>query len=95
VSCPKCGGGQREPIAPGFWECRSSVLIELMEPRPNPRDPRQAIPTPVTYRVPCGEQYQESGSDMAVTPACKCGTYSIGHSAACGTPVCGKHSDLV
>jgi hypothetical protein len=95
VSCPKCGGEQREAIAPGFWECHSSVLIEVMEPGPNPLNPRQVIPTPVTYRVRCGEQYQEGGSDMAVTPACGCGTYSIGHCAACRTPVCGQHSRLV
>ena len=91
MSCPKCGGEQREAIAPGFWECHSSVLIEVMEPGPNPLNPRQVIPTPVTYRVRCEEQYQEGGSDMAVTSACKCGTYSIGHCAACGTPVCGEH----
>lgn len=27
VACPQCNGGDRVPIAPGYWECTSMVTF--------------------------------------------------------------------
>lgn len=80
LSCPRCGGEARSPIAPGYWRCES--VTDFYHPD---------MPYGRGIRV-CGTEYQEGDSRTAAS--CACRTFAIGTCGNCGTPVCGKHSGL-
>jgi hypothetical protein len=86
LSCPRCGGEARSPIAPGYWRCESLVTWEQPDRR------GWAIPERVTGT--CGNAYQEAVPGTGGAPACSCGTDSIGNCSNCGRRVCGIHSRL-
>ncbi len=86
MACPKCGGDNREPIAPGYYRCTSAVRLPAT---PDPLDGYG--PSRIAEYASCGNEYQE---DVRAQPteACACGTFAIGRCAVCGRPVCGIHS---
>jgi hypothetical protein len=83
MPCPTCGGFERMPIAPGYWECTSSTAAERWEPA----GPGGAV-IPVSFAKICGQRYQEGRP--AGLEECACRTYAIGHCAICGVAVCGE-----
>lgn len=91
MSCPRCGGSDREPIAPGFWRC-TTVLTRLdvvgMTADGSP------MHRPTQFR--CGNEYQEGlAAGFAGTPVCAfCTTFAIGTCASCDSPVCGTCSSV-
>ena len=87
-SCPKCGGNNREPIAPGYWRCTS--IVATFTGGPGLTNPMKG-PMAIEHRDVCGNEYTE-GLNGGTT--CACGTFAIGHCAECSTPVCGTHSGL-
>lgn len=88
MPCPSCGGTARVAIAPGYWECTSSVVRDEIA---KPVGYDQPIPVPT--RASCGTRYQEG--PVAGTESCKCGVFAIGRCQSCGAPVCGVHGELV
>jgi hypothetical protein len=94
MSCPACGGTDREPLAPGYWECCTPVpQVEVVHQQVD-RD----VIIPVQHQVwtSCGHRYQEGPPVMADdAPMCECNTWAIGLCADCKAPVCGDHSSLV
>jgi hypothetical protein len=86
VSCPRCGGQARSPIAPGYWLCESLVTWDQPDRR------GWSIPERVTGT--CGNTYQEATPGVGGAPACSCGTDSIGSCTNCERRVCGIHSRL-
>lgn len=80
-SCPRCGGSDRELIAPGYWECTSSRIAILTDHGPQ-------------YEQ-CHTRYQEAGGSPAYFGMCSlvpCGTAAIGACATCNQAVCGERS---
>jgi hypothetical protein len=86
VSCPRCGGEARSPIATGFWRCES--LITRTQPD------RRGGSIPERVSGVCGYSYQEGPHATADSPVCDCGTFAIGKCRNCQRPVCGDHSRL-
>jgi len=89
MACPICGGTAREPIAPGYWRCTSTVTTSA----PGPGAPGRPWTGPETsvFTGVCGATYQEgpaANNDLV----CGCGTFAIGLCQRCGVPVCGNHS---
>jgi len=39
MRCPVCGGTNLRPIAPGFWQCESTVVDEHIVMGPTPGAP--------------------------------------------------------
>lgn len=79
--CPGCGGVQRRLIAPGFYECTSSVLISGGQGTP---------PGSPGIGGRCGRRYHEGSSGVTSEPIlCTCGVFAIGRCSDCRTPLCG------
>lgn len=91
MSCPRCGGTKRTPIAPGYWECQT--LIDTPGLVPSPGDTGTLLPGP--REQVCGYRYQERQAAVVATRQCRCGTFAIGECAGCRTAICGDHSRLV
>jgi hypothetical protein len=100
MTCPACGGSDREPIAPSYWRCTSPVTSEttVIEPVQG-APPHLGMTRPVSYSQTrtCGTEYTEAdGSRSSTTSPCFiCDTLMIVHCRACGKPACGSHSTLV
>jgi hypothetical protein len=97
--CPICGSTQRDPIAPGFWRCRGSLLQTGFRMVPNENGPRSHTGEPVTmiqvpfeYDEPCLHEYPDGEAEKSPLCANCRDTYSIGVCASCQTPLCGKRS---
>ncbi len=93
MSCPECGGTERIPIAPSYWECASLVHGEAR--RPDPVYGTTMVPYSDSHV--CGNRYQEvdSQSPVQIAETCSCGTYAIGRCAECRRSICGDHSGIV
>lgn len=89
MPCPKCGGLDSEPLAPGVWRCRSTVIVQTGGP--GLTDYRLGPPV-ISRAVACGFEYADGSAGHM--PLCWCSTYSIGKCSSCQTPVCGLHSAL-
>lgn len=97
--CPRCGGENRIPIAPGFWECHSIVTETGTGVGPIPGTPPHLGlmgPVPVEVERVCMHRYQEGVTSGGAMEFCECGTMAIGRCANDGRPVCGepRHSAL-
>lgn len=89
MSCPHCGGNQRRLIAPGLYECTSTVEVMGYMPAPGPsQGPVPLIPGP-ELRV-CGNRYQE-GSVTAPLGLCSCGMSAVAECVDCRKVLCGDH----
>src|SRR6187200_2023444 len=94
MSCPECAGIDRQPIAPGFWECRSEIKNYGYAPVPG----ATGIPVPlephITFRI-CGNRYQEATSSenapRALAGFCWCGLIPIAKCTKCDEVMCGDH----
>ena len=98
MPCPTCGGNEREPLAPTYWRCISTVYetaSQITQDYSTP--PHLGIVRPYQYQVarPCGEEYHEIGSFPVNLGLCKCNTWAIGLCSVDSEPVCGYHSSLV
>jgi hypothetical protein len=82
-SCPECGGRQRREIAPGFFQCTSRRLTDVI--------PAGSFGNPTTVPVDseCGHRYQEAPASPAVQ--CACGMFAVAACVQCGEPLCGDH----
>jgi hypothetical protein len=89
MPCPNCGGSERVPLAPGYWECMTMITKERIG---HPAGYSNPIPLP--HQEPCGAHYQEEPPGK-VSESCACGVFAIGRCQTCERPVCGRHSDLV
>ena len=86
VGCPRCGGSDRQAIAPGYWRCRSLVI----ETVGGPGLTKPGSGPPVIERSEiCGFEYQE-GSPASASK-CFCGMFAIGECHDCKKPLCGNH----
>lgn len=85
--CPKCGGRERRLLAPGYFECMSRVLRDVVPPAP-PGVLGDVLGRPLYG--PCGYRYQ-AGPQSADGRACECGMFAVGECQACGKAVCGQH----
>jgi hypothetical protein len=95
MPCPTCGGTAREPIAPGYWRCASTRIVQVEVGGPGLTDPRLGPPViRVPREVICGTRYAEGNGSEMTGSTCACGTFAIGMCAKCQTPVCGDHSAL-
>jgi hypothetical protein len=94
VVCPRCGGTDREPLAPGYWRCTSEVTVEQIIAAPDPAFGGEIRPRPVSSSETCGRDYQEASASVASMPQCTCGTFAVGTCSTCSAPVCGLHSDV-
>lgn len=98
MSCPTCGGDEREPLAPTYWRCISTVYEDAWQIGPDhSTPPHLGITRPYQYQAarPCGEEYHETGFGSVNFGLCKCNTGAIGLCSADSEPVCGYHSSLV
>lgn len=87
MSCPRCGGTSYKVIAPGYFECASTVFV------PGPVATAEGtVVMPVPGAV-CGHRYQAGQPGTA--QVCSCGTFAIGLCQDCGDPVCGDCSLMV
>lgn len=94
MSCPACGGHERNLVAPGYWECCSLVEERRQGLVPNPGGPAGAMmPVEHISRHQCGVRYSDGGTGGNIQ-SCACGTFAIGACADCGLLVCGDHSRL-
>lgn len=86
--CPECGGTVLKPIAPGYWECQTTLrgTIGL------PVGPKGEL-VPVDSSGICGNRFQ-TGVTGSVGATCSCGTFAIGLCRSCSSPICGDHSKL-
>jgi hypothetical protein len=84
TNCPKCGGAERRILSPGYFECTSSVLTNVVPAGAQ----GNAVQVPI-YGV-CGRRYQE-GSASDGGPQCACGMFAVGLCATCGNAICGDH----
>lgn len=83
MGCPRCGGADRRPVAPGYFQCTS--VVPTSRPAQTPSG-MQIIPSSAV----CGHRYQPGRA--VVGASCGCGTYAVGVCAECGRGVCGDHS---
>ncbi|HEX7135987.1 MAG TPA: hypothetical protein VF228_25635 [Iamia sp.] len=93
-ACPVCTGDDRVEIAPGYYECTSTVYGTAPGPGYGAPPTGQFGPQLVTTSGVCGHRYQE-GTSMSSSPlgctAPGCGYFAVGRCAQCGDPVCGQH----
>ena len=82
--CPQCGGSSLFQVTPGFFECRSPVVVAVIQ-RPDGMGPMPA-------EYPCGYRFQVHAAGPA--ELCRCGRQSIGRCADCGRPLCGNDGTL-
>lgn len=92
MSCPSCGGTDREPIAPGWWRCTSRVTIAAPGPGLGAPPTGQFGPEHLEATAVCGRQYAERTGNEDHGPLCDCGTFAIGICKECGRDVCGECS---
>lgn len=85
MGCPVCGGSERTPLAPGYYQCANK--IEVRTPGPGAANPNLGPPFLVSFES-CGHTYQEGTA--LLTPKCECGMFSVGECHQCGRPVCGN-----
>lgn len=77
--CPQCGGSSLLQITPGLFECRSMVVVAVIQ--------RPGI-GPMPAEHPCGHRFQINVAGSV--ELCRCGRQSIGRCADCGRPLCGN-----
>lgn len=87
MACPRCGGSERQPIAPGYFRCVSPVEMESVVWLPA-GPAQQMVPVAQRSIEQCGHRYQD-GSAGQPTPLCACGLLSIGTCTRCGAWFCG------
>ena len=90
MACPKCGGGERVEIAPGYYKCISTITDR--SGGPGLTDPRLGPMVIESARV-CGSEYQE-GDSSTTNVMCWCRTFAVGQCVQCNRPVCGLHSTM-
>ena len=96
MACPNCGAASpRNPIAPGYWECRNTITEMLTVMSPMPGRPWMSEPGVRGNSRLCQKRYHESGEGGDVGIDCFCGTSSIATCQECGGRFCGDHSSLV
>jgi hypothetical protein len=87
MTCPRCGGIEREMLAPGYYRCLSTVEVMGYIPAPGMHaGPVPLVPGP--ERRTCGHAYQE-GSANADLGFCDCGTAAVARCVDCDRPLCG------
>lgn len=101
--CPSCNGSERRAIAPGFWECTSTITDEVrVGDEWQPAGPGgQMVPVAPRFEQterPCGHRYQdaagvsEEGQYASGPQTCGlCTVFAIGLCAECRQPICGDH----
>jgi hypothetical protein len=77
--CPQHGDSSLFQITPGYFECRSPVVVAVIQ-RPDGMGPMPA-------EHPCGYRFQVQVAGPA--ELCRCGRHSIGRCADCDRPLCG------
>lgn len=87
TGCPRCGGTVNRLLAPGFFECTSTVVDDLVPPGAH------GNPSAVPITRVCGHHFQVNTGQAPVTQ-CTCGTFAIGTCRACGQARCGVHGSL-
>lgn len=86
MACPTCGGTQRKAIAPGLWECQSTVT----EYAPGATSAGIVGVAPVVAHTrPCTTRYQEGAHAASDPPSCVCGMFAVATCTQCRQPVCG------
>jgi hypothetical protein len=91
VACSACGGNERRPISPGYWECttlRSEPPTWVPAGHGGQMVPRADPPRP------CGNRYHDGPTTPTTADLCSCKTFAIGRCAGCDVYVCGDHSSL-
>jgi hypothetical protein len=83
-TCPSCGGAEASILAPGYFECTTVNLANVVPAG------AQGNLTDVPIYVKCGHRYQ-GGPVMAGVPQCWCGMYAVGACKECREPLCGQH----
>jgi hypothetical protein len=83
-ACPRCGGTSSNLLAPGYHECTSQMLVNVVPPG------AQGNPGPVPIYQMCGNRYK-TGAAAVGAPQCACGMYAVGACRDCGEPLCGRH----
>lgn len=87
MACPTCGGTERRPIAPGFWECASLIYQQI----PTGAHPSgQFGPAFATVATTCGRRYHEGGGGSSTSLCQTCTVFAIGVCADCRIPQCGN-----
>ena len=88
MACPRCGGSQRTPVAPGYWRCTSD--ISEVVGGPGLADVRLGPPVVYLSRS-CGHEYQEGAANLLSSARCSCSLFAIGLCVECSAPFCGDH----
>ncbi len=86
-ACPRCGGVANRLLAPGFYECTSSVLTDVVPPN------QYANPSAIPLTRTCGHHFQV-GTGQPAAAQCSCGMFAVGTCHQCGEPRCGQHGSL-
>lgn len=86
MSCPSCGNGAYQLVAPGVGECTAFLM------RPTGAHPSGAL-GPTQTPVPCGRRYQVP-NPMSDMPPCSepCGMQSLARCVVCQAPLCLDHA---
>ena len=84
VTCPRCGGGETQSLAPNYFECQSQVVVNVIPAG------AQGNYSPVPLYGPCGQRFQ-SGPAGPDALECACGMFSVGRCRTCSRPLCGEH----
>lgn len=80
--CPACGGTERRPIAPGWFVCTSTRIVDVVPTG------MQGNLADVPISGVCGHRYQ---AGAMTSPLCFCGVFSVGTCRQCGQALCGDH----
>lgn len=90
MACPRCGGLDREPLAPGLWRCTTRLsrsAVAALDAHGSPMFTQQTFT--------CGTEYPEGPPATQDSPTCHyCTTVYVGTCADCGVRVCGYHSAM-
>lgn len=84
AACPRCGGRDRRLLAPGFFECRSKVIIDLVPAG------RHGSASEIPVHGVCGHRYQTAVTSGS-TNHCACGMFAVGICRQCSKFLCGEH----
>ena len=84
VTCPMCGGLSNRLLAPGYFECTSSVVTDVVPPGAH----GNASHIPITRT--CGYRFQV-GTAASAGAQCWCSMYAVGTCRTCGQALCGQH----
>ena len=61
MACPSCGAVEpRHLIAPGYWECQSTINVGGASHEPAPGHPWMTVPMPRPDYRTCGTRYAEA-----------------------------------